>query len=128
MITSDIEKDIKIATAEEDAAKAEYATFKTDTEALLESLGNEKADLDGRVGDAEGIVSDSKKERKDKKEQLDNTMAFLRSIAPSCDYMAVNFELRKQNRESEIDGLVEAGASLGGASFTPEAGLLQEEC
>jgi hypothetical protein len=128
MIKSDVEKDIKIATAEEKAAKEEYEAFKSDTEALIKSMTSEKSDLDGRVGDAESVVADAKKERKDKKEQLDDTMAFLRSIAPSCDFMAVNFELRKQNREAEIDGLVEAGASLEGGTISKTAGLLQEEC
>jgi len=131
MIKSDIEKDIKTATAEEDKAKLEYADFKTETEALIESLNNEKAELDGRVGAAEGIVADAKKQRADKKQELDNTMAFLRSIATGCDFMAVNFELRKQNREAEIDGLAEAGASLAGGEITKESmagAFVQEEC
>jgi len=131
MIKADIEKDIKVATEEEDKAKVEYADFKTETEALVESLNNEKAELDGRVGDAESAVADAKQERKDKKQTLDDTMAFLRSIAPGCDFMAVNFELRKQNREAEIDGLAEAGASLAGGKITKESmagAFLQEEC
>merc|ERR1719172_351731 len=118
MIKADIEKDIKVATEEEDKAKVEYADFKTETEALVESLNNEKAELYGRVGDAESAVADAKQERKDKKQTLDDTMAFLRSIAPGCDFMAVNFELRKANREAEIDGLCEAGTSLSGGKLS----------
>merc|ERR1719281_1639704 len=66
-----------------------------------------------------------KEGEEDKKKVLDDTMAFLRSIATSCDYMAVNFELRKANREAEIDGLIEAGASLEGGAFAKDAGFLQ---
>merc|ERR1719169_422638 len=86
--------------------------------------------LEVEVGDAETAVVDAKKTRKDKKKVLDDTMAFLRSIAPSCDYMAVNFELRKANREAEIDGLIEAGASLEGGVLNKDAGFLQKgnEC
>jgi len=129
MIKSDIEKDIKIATKEETDAKGEYAAFKSETETLIEELNTEKADLDGRVGDAEGAVADAKRERADKKQTLDNTMAFLRSIAKGCDYMAVNFELRKANREAEIDGLCEAGTSLSGGklSKTDMGGFIQKE-
>jgi hypothetical protein len=123
MVKSDVEKDIKTATAEEAKAKTEYETFKSDTEALIKSLESEKADLEGEVGDAETAVVDAKKTRKDKKKVLDDTMAFLRSIAPSCDYMAVNFELRKANREAEIDGLIEAGASLEGGVLNKGAFL-----
>merc|ERR1712159_285453 len=95
-------------------AKSEYETFKSETETLISSLESQKSDLEGEVGDAEQAVVDAKKTRADKKKVLDDTMAFLRSIATSCDYMAVNFELRKENREAEIDGLIEAGASLEG--------------
>merc|ERR1719486_1503338 len=131
MVKADVEKDIKTATAEEEKAKSEYDTFKTETEALIKSLDSEKSSLEGEVGDAETAVVDAKKTRKDKKKVLDDTMAFLRSIAPSCDYMAVNFELRKANREAEIDGLIEAGASLEGGVLNKGAFLQKaqdEEC
>merc|ERR1719488_145937 len=129
MVKADVEKDIKTATAAEEKAKADYDTFKTETEALIKSLESEKASLEGEVGDAETAIVDAKATRTDKKKVLDDTMAFLRSIASSCDYMAVNFELRKANREAEIDGLIEAGTSLEGGVFGKEAGLLQkDEC
>jgi len=129
MVKSDVEKDIKTATAAEDKAKSDYDTFKSETEALIKSLESEKANLEGEVGDAETAVVNAKATRKDKKKVLDDTMAFLRSIASSCDYMAVNFELRKANREAEIDGLIEAGASLEGGVLAKEAAFLQkDEC
>jgi len=130
MVKSDVEKDIKTATAEEDKAKSEYDTFKTETEALIKSLESQKSGLEGEVGDAETAVVNAKKTRKDKKKVLDDTMAFLKSIAPSCDYMAVNFELRKANREAEIDGLIEAGASLQGGVLAKSAFLQKgnDEC
>jgi len=129
MVKADVEKDIKTATAAEDKAKSEYDTFKTETEALIKSLEGEKTSLEGEVGDAETAIVDAKATRKDKKKVLDDTMAFLRSIATSCDYMAVNFELRKANREAEIDGLIEAGTSLEGGVFDKSAGFLQkDEC
>merc|ERR1719453_3053581 len=124
MVKNDVEKDIRTATEEEDKAKSEYDTFKADTETLIGDLESQKASLEGEVGDAETAVVDAKKTRADKKKILDDTMAFLRSIATSCDYMAVNFELRKANREAEIDGLIEAGAALEGGSF--EKGFLQK--
>merc|ERR1719235_2978927 len=77
MVKADVEKDIKTATAQEDKAKAEYDTFKSETEALIKSLNSEKSDLEGKVGDAETAVVDAKKTRKDKKKVLDDTMAFL---------------------------------------------------
>merc|ERR1719265_1322735 len=131
MVHADVEKDIRTATEEEKDAKADYENFKTNTEDLIKSLNSEKSNLEGEVGDAEQAVVDAKSTRTDKKKVLDDTMAFLRSIATSCDYMAVNFELRKANREAEIDGLIEAGASLEGGVLNKDAGFLQkghDEC
>merc|ERR1719313_2270187 len=67
MVKADVEKDIKTATAEEDKAKADYDTFKSETEALIKSLESEKANLEGEVGDAETAVVNAKATRKDKK-------------------------------------------------------------
>jgi len=117
MIAEDIEKDIKTATAEEDEAQAEYEAYKADTDAVIKDLESEISAHEGEIGDKQDDVETGKEQRRDEKTILDNTLAFLRSIAPSCDYMAVNFELRRQNRFEEIEGLLEAKGALAGGSF-----------
>jgi hypothetical protein len=117
MIAEDIEKDIRTATAEEDEAQADFEAYKADTEEAIKDLESEISAHEGDIGDKQADVETAKEQRSDEKEILDNTLAFLRSIAPSCDYMAVNFELRRQNRFEEIEGLLEAKGALGGASF-----------
>merc|ERR1719271_422720 len=96
---------------------------------LLENMASDKSALEGEIGEAETAISDSRTLRSDKKTLLDDTMSFLRSIAPSCDYMAVNFELRKSNREAEIDGLMGAKtALLGGTDLKPVDSFIQAPC
>merc|ERR1719473_1712342 len=124
MIKEDMAKDIRTATEEEDKAKADFDTFTSDSNAMIESLNSEKTKLEGEIGAAEQAQSDAKATRAKKKTILDDTLGVLRSIAPNCDFMAKNFELRKANRETEIDGLYEAKASLSGGSFK----FLQTEC
>merc|ERR1719387_785090 len=118
MIKDDIEKDIKVATEEDDKSQKNFDDYKADTEATIDSLEGRKTEYEGEVGDKEGDIEVAKGERSDKKKILDDTMAYLKSIAPSCDYMAVNFELRKENRAEEIEGLAEAKAALQGGSFS----------
>merc|ERR1719420_690660 len=48
---------------------------------------------------------------------LETLMTFLRTIAPGCDFIAVNFQTRKDERAAEIDGLLEAKAALHGGSL-----------
>merc|ERR1719378_1053761 len=117
MIADDIEKDIATATKEEEEAQAEFEAYKADTEEAISDLESEISSHEGEIGDKQADVETAKEQRKDEKTILDNTLAFLRSIAPSCDYMQVNFELRRQNRFEEIEGLLEAKGALAGGSF-----------
>merc|ERR1719453_2890199 len=117
MIVDDIEKDIRVAQAEEDKSQGEFDDYKSTTESTIGKLEDQKAEYEEVVGDKEEEIEVAKGERSDKKKILDETMAYLKTIAPGCDYMAVNFELRKQNRAEEIEGLAEAKASLQGGSF-----------
>merc|ERR1719265_2940158 len=128
MIKSDVQKDIKLATAAEKESIKDYDTFMSSTKALLEELASNKASLEGEIGSAETAISESKTLRGEKKAVLTDTLKFLRTIAPSCDYIAVNFELRKQNREAEIDGLVGAKASLLGGTDLKPVSMLQHPC
>jgi len=116
MVHADVEKDIKTATTMETDSKADYDSFMSESKTLLENLASDKSALEGEIGGAETAISDARSLRADKKTLLDDTMSFLRSIAPSCDYMAVNFELRKGNREAEIDGLMGAKTALLGGT------------
>jgi hypothetical protein len=117
MIIDDIDKDVRVATEEENSQQAEFDDYKSTTESTIGKLEDQKADYEEQVGDKEEDIEVAKGERSDKKKILDETMAYLKTIAPGCDYMAVNFELRKQNRAEEIEGLAEAKASLQGGAF-----------
>jgi len=128
MVKADVEKDIKTATAEEADAKKDYDDFMSSSKSMLETLASDKSSLEGEIGDAETAVSDAKALRGEKMGVLHETMGFLRSIAPSCDYMAANFELRKSNREAEIDGLMGAKTALLGGTDLKTVSLLQDPC
>jgi len=130
MVKADVEKDIKTATAAEKDSIADYDNFMSSTEALLKNIASDKSALEGEIGEAETAMSDARTLRGEKKTLLDDTMSFLRSIAPSCDYMAVNFELRKSNREAEIDGLMGAKTALLGGTDQKAVNtmLIQEPC
>merc|ERR1719387_3153623 len=109
MILDDVNKDIKSATADEEASIKDYEEFMRSSEAAIEKIDSDVAELEGEIGDARASRADEKK-------VLDETLMYLRSIAEGCDFMAANFELRKSNREAETDGLLEAEAALTGGS------------
>merc|ERR1719161_2095352 len=125
MIKDDIDKDIREATKSEEASQADFDTYKGDTEAVIKEIEAQITLWEDKISGLQDQIVTAKSNRRDKKTLLDNTMGYLRLIAPGCDFMAENFELRKENRQSENDGLDEAKAALNGAVFEKSGELLQ---
>jgi predicted nucleic acid-binding Zn-ribbon protein len=116
LIKEDVEKDIKVATQEEKDAIKEFEDLESETASTISLLEGEIADFDDQKGQAEQAITETESQRQDTKNTLDDTIDFLKGIAPDCDYISVNFEIRKKNRWAERDGLEKAKAILSGAS------------
>jgi chromosome segregation ATPase len=117
LIKEDVEKDIKVAEEENDAI-SEFETLESETASTISLLEGEIADFDDQKAQAEQAITEEESQRQDTKNSLDDTIDFLKSIAPDCDYISVNFEVRKRNRWAEGDGLEKAQAILSGAGGT----------
>jgi hypothetical protein len=118
LIKEDVEKDIKVATSEEEDAIKEFETLESETASTTSLLEGEIANFEDQKGGAEQAITESESQRQDTKITLDDTIDFLKGIAPDCDYISVNFEIRKKNRWAERDGLEKAKAILSGAEGT----------
>jgi len=118
IIKQDIQKDIDKSTAAEEAAIAAH-------EELVTDLNTQKTDLETAISDLEGAKSEKESdaqaavdERGTKKGELSAVMDKIKAAEPGCDFIAVNFDLRTKNRQTEIDGLVKAKAILQGGDFS----------
>jgi hypothetical protein len=115
MIKEGVEADIAKADKEEEDSIASYNQFITDTDASIATLEATKADLESSIATDEGAMATEKTKRDTNQDSLDTTLAYLKEIAPGCDFIAINFETRLKNRQFEIDGLNRAIATLEGA-------------
>jgi DNA repair exonuclease SbcCD ATPase subunit len=115
MIKESVEADIAKADKEEEESIASYNQFITDTDASIGTLEATKADLESSIATDEANMATEKTKRDTNQDSLDTTLAYLKEIAPGCDFIAVNFETRLANRQFEIDGLNRAIATLEGA-------------
>jgi len=116
MIEEDIQKDVDNATTAMKHSEKEFDDFKKDTDKDVqgqedminkkkELSSNTKDDLDENVGTI-----------KTKKEMVDSLISEIASKrAGGCDFISVNIELLKKNRNLEVDGLKKAKAILQGA-------------
>jgi chromosome segregation ATPase len=88
MISEDIEKDIQASKAAEDKAEEEFQTFKSETEAMIDSLSTDISELEGTQGDKEGDVTTKTEERTTLHGELDATMTMITDAKPGCDFFA----------------------------------------
>merc|ERR1719409_962590 len=114
-IKQDLEEEI--SKAKEEEAKALQSYHDTEKESLdsLAAMNAKIASMETDIADTTSLIADKQETYDDKKKQHDGVDAYLQSIKAECDWMDENFELRKEARESEIEGLDDAKAKLAGA-------------
>jgi hypothetical protein len=117
MIRADIEKDIAKSEKQEADAVAAFDKLVADIEASIGDKEATKSDLEGNMATDEEARANENQTMATNHEELDSKMAYLKEIAPGCDFMAMNFDKRFSNRQIESDGLKKAKAILEGAKF-----------
>lgn len=117
VIKEDIEKDMTKAKTEEDEAQTEFDNQHTAFENQRDGLNDDIATLEGTSGSKTEEIQTTKENRKTRKQELDNFMSKMNDAVVGCDYITVNFDSRKKNRDTELDGLLKAKAILEGGAF-----------
>lgn len=117
VIKEDIEKDMTKAKVEEDEAQTDFDHQHTAFENQRDGLNDDIATLEGTSGSKTEEIQTTKENRKTRKQELDNFMSKMNDAAVGCDYITVNFDNRKKNRDTELDGLLKAKAILEGGAF-----------
>merc|ERR1719375_2016417 len=118
MIKEDIEKDIAKAKKQEEEAQAAYDKLVADIEAAIAAKEQSKSDLEGEIASDSEARTQENTTMADNQAQLKAVMDYLKEIAPGCDFIAMNFNIRLTNRQMEVDGLKKAKAILQGAEFS----------
>merc|ERR1719174_2040268 len=118
MVHEDILKDQATAKAEEDASQKEYDEFEKDSKAQMKALTDDKNEKEKVKGKKETAKTDTEKSRNTKKGELDGVLDKISKINPNCEFFEVNYVMRVENRQIELDGLQKAKTILEGGSFT----------
>jgi hypothetical protein len=117
MIHEDIQKDKTKSKADEDKAEETFQSFKTNSETQIQALTDANSELTDTKGSKEEDISSAKEQRGTKHDELNAVIAKINDAAPSCIYTTINYPVRLQNRQVEIDGLEKAKAILQGGEF-----------
>lgn len=121
IVQEDIGKDIAAATAAEHAAIEAYLTIKSDSEKMILDAQSLVSTLEGTKSKKESEIQTTETDQVAERGELKVYMQRLEDMRSGCDYIAVNYPVRTRNRQIEIDGLVNAKATLQGAVFPDQA-------
>jgi len=117
MVREDILKDRADAKADEDASQKEFDAFKKDSNEHIKELQGQKRTTNKDMGRAESKRSSTKTQRTTQKGKLNGILKKIQDINPNCEYYEVNYPMRRENRQIEMDGLEKAKAILQGGKF-----------
>jgi predicted nucleic acid-binding Zn-ribbon protein len=117
-IIKDLGNDSKEAEYDEKTAQKDYAELMSDSQATR--AGDTKA-LTGKEttkAKTEDELVAAKEARSATAVDLKQVQTLISDLHASCDFILQNFDLRKEARTNEIEGLKNAKAVLAGASFS----------
>jgi len=118
MIIKDLENGMKDSEYEEKTAQKDYAELMADSQAAR--AGDTKS-LTGKQtakAEIEASFMTTKETRAATATDLKNVKTVIQELHAACDFIMQNFDLRKEARTNEIEGLKNAKAVLAGASFS----------
>jgi len=118
IIHADIEKDGAKAKTEEEAAIAAFDENKLASEQEITDLNSDIGTLNLDKGTKTEAVKNDKTTRGTKRGELATVYEAITKAKPGCDDFLVNYPLRVQNRNTEIDGLTQAKSILAGGDFS----------
>lgn len=118
LLQDDIQADISTADQAELDAETAYNKQKGDLEAAMQAAKDAITAYEGEKATQDQTIVNKGIERSSKKAELQGTLGEIAAMTPGCDFILVNFELRRTNRQVEIDGLLKAKAFLQGADFS----------
>merc|ERR1719421_1820456 len=89
---------------------------------VLTDLKAKKTSLEGMEAETDEKIADATEDKESTLTMKENKQKYRESLKPKCDWMKGAFDTRREKRRQEMDGLLQAKASLAGAA----AGFLQK--
>merc|ERR1719456_1015825 len=117
-IISDLKSDSKDASYEEKTSQTMYAELMADSQASRASDSKALVGAQTTKAQVEAKLMTSKETHGATTQDLKLVGTTIQDLHVSCDFILQNFDLRKEARTNEIEGLKNAKAVLSGASFS----------
>jgi len=116
MLVEDAQKEISEGRADDADAQAEYEKQNGALQDTLDAQEETKANRETEKGDLEQKISAYEKYKKGKSNDKDAEGDAKKALATDCAWVKSHFDSRREKRQNEIQGLVDAKAFLAGVA------------
>merc|ERR1719316_389971 len=113
-IKEDLENEVKVCKANEAKAQREFEQQRSSATKTLNALNTKKTTLETTLAETEEKITDAEEDNDTTEETKENKEKYRDSLKPKCDWMKESFSNRRTKRRDEMNGLLEAKASLAG--------------
>jgi len=124
-LQDNLRKDIAEDMKDEAAAQIAYEKNTAMLNASMAKLVQEMTSIQGMLSVHGGNRADEATQQSSNQADLDGISQQGAALKPECDWLLSKFKLRAQNREAEMDGLVQAKELLSGASLVEQSSQVE---
>jgi septal ring factor EnvC (AmiA/AmiB activator) len=117
MLMKELEDGITTSRHEEDTAQKDYERLMSDSQASRETMVESITTKEKAKADVDSTIVATKEKLASQNTELTNIKQTLAELHAQCDFLIENYDLRKEARATEIEGLKNAKSVLNGASF-----------
>jgi len=117
MLTKELEKDTQAAEHEEKTAQRDYTELVADAQETRAQDTKTITTAENAKAEMEGSLDEAKTQNIMKTDELQQLNAYTEDLHANCDFILGSFEVRREARSNEIEGLKSAKAVLSGASY-----------
>jgi septal ring factor EnvC (AmiA/AmiB activator) len=117
MLSKDLEKEIQESEHIEKTANRDYTELIADAQESKAQNIKSITDKNGSAASLETKLQETKNQHIITKDSLAQIANYISDLHNSCDFITQNFEVRREARTNEIEGLKNAKAVLSGAGY-----------
>merc|ERR1719287_151531 len=115
---SDLKSDLTDSKHAEETAQSDYERLMKASQETREANAKSITEKEGAKADWQEKIESAKEEQASTADAQAKNAEYTTGLHGSCDFLIDNFDLRKEARTNEIEGLKNAKAVLSGASFS----------
>merc|ERR1719238_1185362 len=117
MLMKELESDMTDSKHEEETAQKDYERLMADSQKSRSQSVESITSKEAAKSDLDMKIENTKENKASQEAELSNVKQYIAQLHATCDFLVENYDLRKEARTNEVEGLKNAKSVLSGANF-----------